>query len=221
MAPDLPALARSLLPEGVAVAGGPLAVWQGVLYPQEEATLTRARAARREDFTAGRVAARAALAQLGLPPGPLPRDPRGPVLWPDGVAGSITHGAGFALAAAAPARLLAGLGIDIEAAGAALPLDDIAGPEEIAALGDHDPVILFSAKESAYKAQFALIGRMFGFRDLVLRLDGMRFMAQLPDGPEIAGRWLQTDGIILTAATLPATALPARGQPIAWRQLAE
>ncbi|MBW7921145.1 MAG: phosphopantetheinyl transferase [Rubellimicrobium sp.] len=206
--PDLAALARGLLPAGVAVAGGRIAAWQGVLYPQEEAALTRARAVRRAEFTAGRVAARGALAQLDVASGPLPRDPRGPVLWPDGVTGSLSHGAGLVLAAVARRAVVAALGIDIEAAGAAVPLDDIAGPAEIAALGGRDPVILFSAKEAAYKAQFALTGRMFGFRDLMLMLGDAHFTAQVPDGPAVAGRWLQSDGIVLTAATLPATVQP-------------
>lgn len=206
--PDLAALARSLLPEGVAVAGGPITELQAPLLAGEAAALTRARAARRADFTAGRTAARLALAQIGLPAVPLLRDPRGPALWPAGITGSISHGAGFALAAVARRDGFAGLGVDIEAAGAFVPLEAVAGPEEIAALGALDPVVLFSAKEAAYKAQFALTGQMFGFRDLTLALDGPHFTARpgpgVPPLPTIAGRWLQADGIILTAAAIAA-----------------
>ncbi len=201
---DIAALAQSLLPPAALVTGGPIASLQGPLYPVEAAAITRARAARRAEFTAGRTAARAALAQLGLPPLPLPRAPLGPVIWPDGVTGSITHGAGHALAVVGPVAAFAGLGIDIETAGSLLPLADIAAPGEIAALQGRDPVILFSAKESAFKALFAQTGQLSGFRDLTVTLDGARFVARTAGGDSIPGRWLCRNGIVLTAATRPA-----------------
>lgn len=209
--PDLAALARSLLPGGVATAGGPVAAWQGPLLGDEGAALTRARPARRAEFTAGRCAARAALARLGLPPVPLPRDRRGPALWPPGVTGSISHGAGQVLAAVAHGSALAGLGIDVEAAGAFVPLDEIATSDEIAALGSRDPVLLFSAREAAFKAQFTLTGRMLEFRDLALELGDGHFHARLgtaapplPAGMRIAGRWAVREGIVVTAAAIAA-----------------
>ncbi|MCC7321186.1 MAG: phosphopantetheinyl transferase [Rubellimicrobium sp.] len=214
---------RALLPGRAVAAGGPVAALQQPLWPGEAAALTRARAPRRADFTAGRSAARAALALLGHEPAALPRDPRGPAIWPAGVAGSISHGAGWAMAIAAPAAAQAALGLDVEGAGAPLPLPEIARPEEIAALGSLDPVVLFSAKEAAYKAQFALSGRMLGFHDLVVTFDGAAFAARLAmPGREsdpanrVTGRWGRAGALILAVAAIPArsvrgnSALPSR-----------
>lgn len=196
---------RAILPDGAVAAGGPISHLQEPLLPGEDQSLHRARDTRRADFIAGRTAARRALAALGLPAHPLPRDPRGPVLWPEGVTGSISHGAGWALAALAPSRDLAGIGIDIEAAGSFVPLEDIALPDEINALGERDPVLLFSAKESAYKAQFPLTGRMFGFHDLRIIWTDYGFTAEmLLPGPKltIRGGWVVTDAVVVTMAAI-------------------
>lgn len=206
---------RALLPGPVAVAGGRIADLQGPLLPAEEAAIATARAARRADFAAGRTAARAALAALGHPPCPLPRDPRGPVVWPAGLTGSLTHGAGWALAAAGPGAAIRGLGIDIETAEAPDPtlLTDIAGPAERAALPGGPAVAMrvFSAKEAVYKAQFPLSGVMLGFGDLAVTLcaDGfaVRFLRQagpLPAGLRLAGRQATDGGLIVSAVCLAA-----------------
>lgn len=205
------AILRASLPEGAVAAGGPIGTLQVPLMAGEDATLTRARDRRRADFIAGRTAARQALAALGLPASALPRDPRGPALWPAGVTGSISHGAGWALAAVTRRDGFAGLGIDIEAAGAFVPLEDIATAQERDALGQRDPVILFSAKEAAYKAQFALTGHVLGFHDLQLVLTDHGFTARLlHDAPPLAagavicGRWSAAGGIVVTTAAIPA-----------------
>ncbi len=200
---------RAILPEGAVAAGGPVSRLQEPLPAEEEAALSRARAGRRADFTAGRVAARQALAGLGLPPAALPRDPRGPALWPAGVTGSISHGAGWALAAVARHEVFAGIGIDIEAARAFVPLEEIALPGEIAALGRRDPVVLFSAKESAYKAQFDLTGRLLGFHDLQVTLTDGGFTARLvrdappsEAGTVISGGWAMIGDAVVTMAAI-------------------
>jgi 4'-phosphopantetheinyl transferase EntD len=74
--------------------------------------------------------------------------------------------------------------------------------------------LLFSAKESVYKAWFPLTGRWLGFADASIAIspaDG-RFTARLlVPGPlaggtrldGFSGRWLARDGLLLTAVTVP------------------
>src|SRR5688500_8001294 len=85
-----------------------------VLFPEEEAALGRVGPARRWSFTAGRTAARHALAQLGVRAAPILPGARGEPRWPAGVIGSITHCRGYAAAVAAPAGRVPSVGIDAE-----------------------------------------------------------------------------------------------------------
>ena len=75
--------------------------------------------------------------------------------------------------------------------------------------------LLFSAKESVYKAWFPLAQRWLGFEDAIVAVDrGFgTFTARLlvpgprPGGRELSGfsgRWLIREGLILTAIALPA-----------------
>lgn len=116
------------------------------LWPVELPALTRARAARRADFVAGRIAARAAMVRMGHPTGPIPQGPDRAPVWPEGIRGSITHAGGVAIAVVGRARDWAGLGLDLERDA---PLDPEAAtailrPDETRA----DPLAAFSAKEA-------------------------------------------------------------------------
>lgn len=190
------------------------------LHPEEERVLGQAVEKRRREFTTARVCARQALAQLGFPPAPILSGERGEPLWPKGAVGSITHCAGYRACAVARANELLTVGIDAEP-NAALPeglIGDIARPEELPSLrrlgAEHPEVhwerLLFSAKESVYKAWFPLAKRWLGFEDAVIAIDSAAgtFDAKLlvlgpslADGPlcGFAGRWVVQDGIIATA----------------------
>jgi 4'-phosphopantetheinyl transferase EntD len=195
------------------------------LFPQERLALGRAVEKRRREFTTARACARAALAQLGLPPSPIATGERGQPLWPAGVVGSITHCDGYRACALARARELAGLGIDAEPH---LPLpagvlDEIARAEELPLLArlarEHPAVhwdrLLFCAKETVYKVWFPIAHRWLGFEDAVLSIDpvGRTFDARLlTPWPEVGicfpsvlrGRWLARNGLVLAALALPA-----------------
>jgi 4'-phosphopantetheinyl transferase EntD len=111
-----------------------------VLFPGEEAVLARAVDQRRREFTTGRACARAALARLGVPPGPILPGVRGAPQWPAGIVGSITHCAGYRAAAVAWAQDVAALGLDAEP-NEPLPagvLAVIASPAEVARLASLD-----------------------------------------------------------------------------------
>ncbi len=193
-----------------------------VLASAEEVAVARAVASRRAEFTTGRACARAALARLGVPADAVPVGERRAPVWPHGVVGAITHCAGFRAAAVARASDVRTLGIDAETH-APLPegvLDAVADAGEravLATLADADPSVrwdrlLFSAKESVYKAWFPLTARWLGFDDAELTpaADGT-FVAHLRvPGPEVDGvvvdhfdgRWTVTDGLVLTVVAL-------------------
>ena len=150
--------------------GGPLD-----LFPEEAAALSpRAVARRRQQFTLGRAAARAALAALHLPPSPILRGEKGEPMWPPGLVGSITHTEGIAIAVVGSTTHYAGLGVDLE------PLDPglspraahlVCAPSELDwAAGDTIRLtMLFCAKEAIFKAVYPLTHVALDFRHAELR----------------------------------------------------
>ena len=175
---------EELLPGPVAVveAHGRDALGEGIgLYPEEEAVIARAVDKRRREFTAVRACARHAMEKLGVPPQPILPCERGAPRWPDGLIGSMTHCDGYCAAALVRAGELASLGIDAEPHDR-LPdgvLDAVALPTErtrLAALSHRRPSVhwdrlLFSAKESVYKAWFPLTGTWLDFLEADLEID--------------------------------------------------
>src|SRR5271166_4373185 len=72
---------------------------------------------RRRASGAARIVARRLLAELGWDAdAPLMRDPSGAPVWPPGIVGSLAHDEEFAVAAAARAGRVVGLGVDVEPA---------------------------------------------------------------------------------------------------------
>lgn len=193
------------------------------LTPAERAVIGRAVPSRRREFATVRRCARLALAELGLPPAPILPGPAREPRWPVGVVGSMTHCDGYRAAALARQADLASLGIDAEPhqplPAGLLPL--IARPEELPMLtalaadrpGTHWDRLLFSIKESIYKAWFPLAGRWLGFEDATVTLAhrSASFEAVLRQaGPAVAGRpltqvsgrWIVRGGLIVTAVAI-------------------
>src|SRR5215469_3703768 len=146
--------------------------------PEEESLMEGAVVLRRAEFATARACAREALRNLGLPPGPILRGAKREPLWPTGVVGSITHCTGYRAAAVARANQVLTIGIDaephaaIEARVTARVLDD----EERAWIdrapaGVHWDRLIFSAKESVYKAWFPLTRRWLGFEEARVAID--------------------------------------------------
>lgn len=195
------------------------------LFPTEEAVLARAVDKRRREFTTARWCARRAMAALGVAAAPLVPGRGGAPTWPPGVVGSMTHCAGYRAAAVGLAADFTTIGIDAEPQGP-LPagvLDLVTVETERAHLarlaaevpGPSWDRLLFSAKESVYKAWFPLTGRWLGFEEALLSIDPRRgtFTARLvapglaSDGTPLeafTGRWLSDRGFILTAIAVPA-----------------
>ncbi|MFF9040629.1 4'-phosphopantetheinyl transferase [Streptomyces sp. NPDC014892] len=224
---------EELLPGAVVVveahAHEAAAAVEGVeLYPEEEAVIARAVPKRRREFTLVRACARRAMEKLGVAPRAIVPGERGAPGWPDGLAGSMTHCEGYAAAALVRAVDLASLGIDAEPHDA-LPegvLTAIALPAEETRLrrltADHPSVhwdrLLFSAKESVYKAWFPLTRRWLDFSeaDIELTVDpdgrsgGLRAELLVPgpvvDGRRVGvldGRWTVRRGLVATAVSVP------------------
>ena len=84
------------------------------LFASEQDSLGEPVEKRRNEFITARACVRRALAQLDLPPSPVPNGERGQPVWPDGVVGSITHCAGYRACALAHADDATTIGIDAE-----------------------------------------------------------------------------------------------------------
>ena len=229
---------EGILPAGVAVAARREDVLDAPLFPEEEAALGRAVEKRRREFVTARACAREALARLGLPAQAIPSGERGAPQWPDGVVGSITHCEGYRACAVARAGDLATLGVDAEP-NQPLPdglLGDIALPEErgmLAALAREEPGIcwdrlLFSAKESVYKAWYPLAASWLGFEDAVVAIDlpSATYAARLlVPGPVVdgvfltgfSGRWTVRDDLVLTAIALGREPDPEPEEVVNWQ----
>jgi 4'-phosphopantetheinyl transferase EntD len=189
------------------------------LYPEERRCIAHAVSKRQAEFSTGRVCARAALASLGIAPGPLmPGTDRCPS-WPAGVVGSITHADTICVVAVARAADVVSLGIDVESA---LPLDSDLEPlvctrterrwldgrasDERGAWSK----LIFSAKESFYKCQYPRTGLALDFLDVELCIDptATTFSAHTEKSAIAAelgaagGRWAWSGGLVLTRSVL-------------------
>lgn len=191
-------------------------------WPGEARAMARATPERQAEFAAGRAAARAALRGLGLVPFAIPMGADRAPVWPSGVVGSITHHGGQCLAVVARRMSFGGLGIDLEPL-APLPADllpEILTAGEALWLQDQPADrrgtlarIIFSAKESTYKALYPQIREVVGFDAMEIRPDpeAGRFQARLtrafgavPAGSRLEGLVLCASGHVVTLMTLPA-----------------
>jgi 4'-phosphopantetheinyl transferase EntD len=191
-------------------------------FAEEQAAVARAVPKRRAEYLLVRACARRALAELGHPPVAILNGPKREPLWPAGFTGSLTHCDGYRAAAVARTSDILSVGIDAEP-NLALPegiLESVASDGERTHLGMLPPGgaswdrLLFSAKESVYKAWFPLARRWLGFEDAELTFyPGPRtFTARiLVPGPVVqrrelrafTGRWAVHDGFVITAITVP------------------
>lgn len=181
-------------------------------------------AKRQAEYLAGRLCAREALRQLcgqALVPG---RSEDGVPLWPAGTLGSISHGAGQAVAIAASSEQWRGLGLDLEkrlsAARAARLADEILTPGERQRAAGLEPeafarrlTLSFSLKESLFKALYPLVLKRFYFHDAeLLDIQGgqarLRLLLDLhadwPRGSELDGRFVEFDGYLLSLVAVAA-----------------
>ncbi|MFE0331644.1 4'-phosphopantetheinyl transferase family protein [Streptomyces sp. NPDC003753] len=192
------------------------------ILPEEVAALGGVPQARMWEFAAGRTCARRAMRALGLPAAPVLIGVHREPVWPRGIVGSITHCPGYCAAAVALERDLAALGIDAEPH-KALPagvLEAISAPAERTAVEDlpSGPFcwdrVLFSAKESIYKAWFTLTHAWLDYTDVFVTVhssDGS-FHGRLVERAAADERVpTGLDGCFVVGAGLVLTAVTARG----------
>jgi 4'-phosphopantetheinyl transferase EntD len=150
------------------------------LFPIEAERMAKAVEKRRREFALGRRLARDGLARLGVAPTAIPMGPDRAPEWPGGIVGSITHTKSWCAAAVARADDVAGLGLDVEMAEdlAHKLWDSICTPRDLAWLDAHPEgerarlaKAIFSAKESAYKAQYLVTRTYLGFMAMSVELD--------------------------------------------------
>lgn len=208
-------LLRAVLPDEVAVAESHCDLTEP-LFADEERAIAAAVASRRAEYITVRACARSAFARFGVKrPSLAPGADRAPT-WPEGFVGSLTHCAGFRGAALARATEFIALGIDAEP-NEPLPegvWDVVSVPSErgqICRSPVHRDRLLFSAKESVFKAWWPLTGRWLEFGDVTVAFHDQvserrgAFTAWLATGEELSGRWAADDRHVVTAVALRST----------------
>lgn len=204
---------NEILPQGIVCAETLKQTVNAYLFPEEESGVQDVGFSRRREFANGRGCARSALCQLGLPPVAVPRGPNREPRWPPGVVGSISHCEGYCVAATGYESSFITIGIDAEV-NSPLPegvlgeISSVSEQRRIELLSSIDPGIawdrlLFSAKESVYKAWFPINYTWLDFEDADVEIDSTArsFIATLSrhDPRLFSGRWLVRDNLVLTA----------------------
>jgi 4'-phosphopantetheinyl transferase EntD len=216
---------EAVLPAGVAAVDTRRLRADHPLYEDESRLVERAGEKRRREFATGRKCAHDAMAALGVTSTAVPSAAHGEPVWPAGLVGSITHCEGYCASAVARAGEIVGLGIDAEPnqpLPAGVGLATIASARErlrVTALERARPGIrwdklLFSAKESVYKAWSALSGeRWLDFDHAAITFDATArtFVADLlvPTSAgfgrplsAVEGRWASDGEVLVTAAVI-------------------
>jgi enterobactin synthetase component D len=130
---------------------------------------------RQAEFIAGRLCARSILDAYGLGQHVVAIGKHREPMWPDGFIGSITHSGQYAAAIACPEDTILGVGIDIETIiqsdGRQAMVDLVVCDEELRSLQESGSALgmdclltlVFSAKESFFKAAFPQVKGYFDF----------------------------------------------------------
>ena len=163
------------------------------LHPAEENYFSQlSSVSRKEHYRSGRICAGEVLSKLGTLGQPVLRDPqtREP-LWPEGISGAITHSGNWAAAAAGKTSDVLGIGIDLE--DLERQVDSrisrhVCIPEEQKWLQecgedflDKNLKIIFSAKESIFKAFFPYTRTYLHFHDARILMEQTLFQKSKSD----------------------------------------
>ena len=163
------------------------------LHPAEENYFSQLNSvSRKEHYRSGRICAGEVLSKLGTLGQPVLRDPqtREP-LWPEGISGAITHSGKWAAAAAGKTSDVSGIGIDLE--DLERQVDSrisrhVCIPEEQKWLQEcgedfleQNLKIIFSAKESIFKAFFPYTRTYLHFHDARILMEQTLFQKSKAD----------------------------------------
>jgi len=199
------------------------------LHPDEALLVEGAVEKRRREFATGRKLARAALAQLGVDGVAILQDEMRAPVWPEGIAGTISHCSKKAFAVVGRRDEIGTIGIDAEdrlhlseELWSSILVDEERAFVAGAPFGEREELamIVFSAKESLYKAQYPCTKEFMDFVDARIeitklergpRLHGsfravfLRDVSGFVAGTEVPGRFRQLvdDGILVTSVQIP------------------
>jgi 4'-phosphopantetheinyl transferase EntD len=218
---------RGWLPSGCGAAVCAIAPGIASEFEAEEQLIARAVSRRRDEFRAGRAAARLALAQVGCAPCAILAHPQRDPIWPQDFVGSITHCEHLALAIAAPANLIRAVGVDLEHDSQLDPrlvssvcrADETAAQHDFALLGIDHAKLCFVAKEAAYKAIFPQQRRSLAFDRLRVCFDvpqrSFRVSMSCEAGEALTalaglGGFMSLPGLLLAAFVMPQPAAARR-----------
>jgi enterobactin synthetase component D len=189
-------------------------ITHGISFPER---LHKAVPKRQAEYLAGRLCAKMALQQaestlVDVATG----EDRAPI-WPQGFLGSISHSKGMAMAMVAQSEQCQGLGIDLEhfmtekqendLQTHILCAQDRSQFEALAQHVSHPLTLVFSAKESIFKALYSSVKRFFGFEAAALQhFDNSsltfrittRLSDLVPEGAQVTVYYQVFDGWLLT-----------------------
>ncbi|BAT71535.1 4'-phosphopantetheinyl transferase [Thermosulfidibacter takaii ABI70S6] len=131
-----------------------------------------------KDHTAGRLAAKRALAKCGVD-SEVSKGKYGEPVWPEGIVGSISHSRQHAFSVVGKREDFCSLGCDVELYSRMCEkvATRIMTPEESKVSLLQDQIywtILFSAKEAFYKMQFPIFGKRLSFKDVTVLIEDER-----------------------------------------------
>ena len=195
-----------------------------LLLPEERGYIEQAVPKRAREFAAGRLCARAALAQFGFAVAPIHVNSDGSPRWPAGMVGSITHTEGFFGAAVAEQQHFLALGLDAEIISRVIPdvWTQICTPAELVwvdSLAEREKAraaaMIFAAKEAVYKCFYSMNSEWLDFHDVTIvpeqrNLEGtsytIRALRRLQlldrDLQRFEGRFLFQDHIVLVGSAI-------------------
>jgi 4'-phosphopantetheinyl transferase EntD len=203
-----------------------------LLLPAEAMHVQRAVPTRVQEFAAGRLCARRALAEFGFVDFPIKVAEDRQPMWPDRMVGSIPHTSGFCAAVVARRPAVVALGVDSEAVGGvnAEIWHRICGPLETAWVGSLPAperaaavALIFSAKEAFYKCQYPAARQRLDFHDARVEApawgaSGGAFEIHATRSLAIAqyaalplrGRYLYHEGFVTAGLAWTAAAVPVQ-----------
>lgn len=167
----------SMFPVGIVAAELTLTADPSQLLSQEARSLGNVTLKRAQEYTAGRLCARRALAEFGFHDHALCIDLDMRPHWPESIVGSISHSNGICGVAVAQRSHYRAIGMDIEVVDEVTPeiWPYICTPEERAYLcflpkseRQRCAALIYSAKETFYKCQYGITHQWLEFEDVMM-----------------------------------------------------
>lgn len=173
---------HTLSPNGIAIAVSPVADYENMLFDDESVCIKNAVSKRRKEFSTGRMLCRKCFDILGKEHAAVLQGTNREPLWPEGLKGSISHTDSLCVAVVTDREEILSVGVDIENQYGVTPdlWEHIFSADEILYIKESSSpsmtaAVIFSAKETFYKMQYPLTGKMLDFKDVEIKLDGRSF----------------------------------------------